>query len=96
MGLKLVTYQLSDGSCSSRIFAEVKKMGRWAKLSETSLVVDTGLSPDRVFTRLLTLLDKDDRIYVLELSPRWSGYGEIDVNAFLTERLQSPAPGYAD
>ena len=93
MALKLVTYELSDARFSQRIMDSVKKMGRWVRLSEGALVVDTDLPTDKVFTRLLTQLDKEDHVYVLELSRRWSGYGEMDVNAFLAEGLRPSAQG---
>lgn len=93
MALKLVTYELSDTSFGQRIVDSVRKMGRWVRLSEGALVVDTELPTDKVFTRLLTQLDKEDRIYVLELSRHWSGYGEMDVNAFLAEGLRPSQQG---
>ena len=87
MASKLITCDLYNQAFSKRIYDTLNKIGDTAKLSDGSFVVDTPLSTKEVLTKLLKVIDLEDRIYVLELSHAWSGYGEIKVNAFLEGHL---------
>jgi hypothetical protein len=86
MATYVVAYDLNKETTRPKITAEIKK-DSWAKLSESSYAIDTSETPEGVYSRLKSMVDDNDNIYVITLSEPWTGYGPQAVIDWLTERL---------
>ena len=58
----LGTYDLNQETKRPPIVEEIKKLGEWAKLSESSYAIATSQSVDPVFAKLKPLIDGNDQI----------------------------------
>lgn len=88
MAVLLVTYDLNKETKRPNIVGAIKKIGsEWAILSESSYAVKTGKAPDTVYNDLLTLLDDNDTLYVINLRRPYSGQGAQKVNDWLERNL---------
>lgn len=84
----LITYDLNKETTRPPIVKTIKEICySWAKLSESSYVINTTLSVDQVFSKLKPLIDQNDNIYIITLKKPWSGYGPQDVNQWLEKNL---------
>ncbi len=83
----IITYDLNKETTRPPIVKEIKDIGSWAKLSESSYAVDTSLSVGQVFDKLKPLIDSNDNLYIITLKKPWTGYGPKDVNEWLDKNL---------
>ena len=88
MPLKLVTFDLAEPDAPAQLPQLIRSLGETTRLSATTFVVDTPLSTDQVLAKLMKAVGLDDDVYVLTLSPWWSGYGEMAVTQFLKGRTR--------
>jgi hypothetical protein len=91
MRVFLVTYDLNRESKRPPIVDAIREFEGWARLSESSYAVQTALTADQVYQRLLPLLDSNDTLYVIRLSAPWAGQGYVKVNEWLEEAFQLQA-----
>lgn len=87
MPVFLITYDLIQETKRPPIVDSIKEIGDWAKLSESSYAVSTHLSDEQIYARLQQFIDSNDRLYIIALKKPWSGFGLVDVNRWLDERL---------
>lgn len=88
MSVLLVTYDLKrPGQDYSDLLKYVKGHVSWARLSESSYAVETGLPPGTVATQARRHMDANDTLYVITLTSPWGGFGPQDVNDWLQKRL---------
>jgi len=83
----IITYDLIRETTRPPIVKEIKELGSWTRLSESSYAVKTSLSVDQVFAHLKPLLDRNDQLYVITLKKPWTGFGPKDVNGWLEDNL---------
>jgi hypothetical protein len=87
MAVYLVTYDLNKvGQNYSGLYEEIKKYS-WAKLSESSYVIETNKSVETVLSEMRKCLDSNDTIYIISLTQPWTGYGPKDVNEWIQTHL---------
>jgi hypothetical protein len=87
MSALLVTYDLNKTGQNYNGLYEVLKKYPYAKLSESSYVIQTVETPHAVYNKLLPHIDKNDNIYVVTVSPPYYGQGLEQVNAWLSQWL---------
>jgi CRISPR/Cas system-associated endoribonuclease Cas2 len=88
MATYLITYDLNNpGQRHSQILKAIKEYS-WARLSESSYAIETTASPQQVFNSLSNNLDKNDNLYVINLSRPYYGQGPQDVNNWLASKLR--------
>lgn len=88
MAVYLITYDLNNpGQRHSQILKAVKEYP-WARLSESSYAIESTASPQQVFNSLSSYLDKNDTLYVINLSCPYYGQGPQDVNDWLSKKLR--------
>lgn len=87
MAVYIVTYDLNKETKRPNIVGEIKKSRSWARLSESSYVIDTQERPEQVRARLNPYLDANDYCFVITLSSPWDGYGPKEVIDWLQARL---------
>lgn len=85
----IVTYDLNKEIRRPPIVKEIKDIGAWARLSESSYAVSTEMSVYDVHARLKKHIDSDDQIYIITLTAPWTGFGPKKVNDWLEKRLGS-------
>ena len=86
----LVTYDLnSPGQKHAKVLDKIKSFGSWAMLSESSYAIGTSLTPQQVYNQFKTLLDTNDRIYIITLKQPCAGYGSNKVNNWLDNNLEN-------
>lgn len=84
----LVTYDLNKEIRRPPIVKRIKAAtGAWAKLSESSYAVGGNVTAAELYEHLAPLFDRNDQLYVIQLTRPWTGYGNKDVNAWLTSWL---------
>ena len=83
----IITYDLNKETKRPPIVKEIKEIGTWAKLSESSYAVNTTLSVDQVFEKLKPMIDSNDNLYIITLKKPHSGYGPKEVNEWLDKNL---------
>lgn len=83
----LITYDLNKEVSRPPIVKEIKDLGSWARLSESSYAVNTSLTAEQVFNKLKPLIDSNDNLYIITLKQPWSGFGPKDVNEWLNKNL---------
>lgn len=86
MSLKLISLGLHDPAARSQVLHKLEVLGECVTLSDSSFLLDSRVSTSRILTHLLSELDLENQVYVLELAPSWSAYGDANVNAFLDRR----------
>ncbi|ESY58294.1 MULTISPECIES: hypothetical protein [unclassified Mesorhizobium] len=82
----LVAYDLNREVIRPKIVDEVRKTP-WARLSESSYVIETNESVDQVHARFRQYLDANDDFFVLTVSRPYTGYGPKAVIAYLDTKL---------
>ena len=88
MSVLLITYDLNKETKRPPIVLEIKELGSsWVKLSESSYAISTSKTPDTVYKKLKSMIDKDDVIYIIPLKKPWNGYGFEKVNQWLSKNL---------
>jgi len=88
MATLLVTYDLnSPGQNHAKILETIKNYNKWARLSESSYAISGAITPNGVFEKLKPHLDKNDQLYVINLTNPWMGRGPEDVNDWLDNNL---------
>jgi len=84
----IVTYDLNKETKRPPIVKEIKDLGNWAKLSESSYAISTSLSAQQVYEKLKHLIDNNDNLYVITLKNPYSGFGKKEVNDWLEQNLK--------
>lgn len=88
MAVLLVTYDLNCEVNRPNITDKLKEtFPRWAKISESSYAISTGLTPEQVVNDVRPMLDAKDRIYVVSLVKPFSGLGPQDVRDWFSNNL---------
>jgi CRISPR/Cas system-associated endoribonuclease Cas2 len=88
MAALLVTYDLnSPGQKHAKVLELIKSSNNWERLSESSYVINTSLSPDQVYKHFEKLLDTNDNIWIISLKKPYSGFGSKKVIDWLDNNL---------
>ncbi|WPZ30775.1 hypothetical protein T8A63_07370 [Sulfitobacter sp. OXR-159] len=87
MACYIVTYDLNKETKRPNILKDIKGLGGWAKLSESSYAVSTSKTPSEVFNHLKKHIDGNDNLYIISLSRPFFGQGPTDVNEWLERNL---------
>jgi CRISPR/Cas system-associated endoribonuclease Cas2 len=82
----LVAYDLTREVKRPNIVGEIRKTA-WARLSESSYLIDTNESVEQVHARFRHHLDGDDDFFVMTVGKRYTGYGPKDVVAWMDARI---------
>jgi len=85
--LLLVSYDLNKEVKRPNIVAEVKKTD-WARLSESSYVIDTSETPEQVHARFKKHLDSNDFFFVMRVTKPYTGWGPKDVVEWLDDKMR--------
>lgn len=81
----LVTYDLNKEIRRPPIVRRIKAAtGAWAKLSESSYAVGGDVTAAGLYAYLAPLFDRNDQLYIIQLTRPWTGYGNKKVNEWLT------------
>lgn len=87
MAVLLVTYDLmKPGQDYSELHNKIKSYP-WARLSESAYAIKTEASASTIFNQLKSVLDQNDRLYIITLKQPYAGYGLKDVNNWLDNNL---------
>lgn len=84
--IKLVAYDLNKEIKRPNIVAEVR-MTAWARLSESSYLIDTTETVEQVHARFKKHLDENDHFFVMTVAKTYSGYGPIEVIDWIDARV---------
>lgn len=88
MSVLLITFDLKvPGHDYSPIFAFIRNMNVWARITDSCYAVSTHMQPQELLLELRPHLARDDSLYVLTLTTPWIGFGPDDVNIWLREHL---------
>jgi len=87
MSVYLITYDLNrPGHSYEGLLQEIMKYD-WARLSESSYVVDTEIRPKQLFEKLRPHIDDNDNLAVIHLTSPWWVKLPKDVVLWLKSRL---------
>lgn len=71
----LITYDLHRPVQNyAGLHEEIKKLGSWWHHLESTWLVDTALTPQQVWERLASKVDKDDNVLVIRVTGSHSGW----------------------
>jgi hypothetical protein len=87
MSILLVTYDLNKAGQDYEGFYKIIKSYAYAKLSESSYAVQTDESSAKLYEKLFSHIDKNDRLYIITLKKPYSCFGLPDVNNWLDKNL---------
>lgn len=87
MTAKLIAYDLNYETKRPDIVGDIKSYGTWARLSESSYVIYTLDTVDKVYDKLSKHIDGNDQLYVISVGKPYSGYGPSDVNDWLQNNM---------
>ena len=87
MATYIVTYDLNNETVRPPIVNAIKKLGPWARLSESSYGVVSSSTPEAIYDVLKKHLDSDDQLYVITLNHPYFGQGSKVVNDWLEKHL---------
>jgi hypothetical protein len=91
MTVFLISYDLNKEAKRPPIVTEIKSFGSWARISESSYAVETDMTAQAVYNKMAKHLDINDTLYVIKLSPPWTGQGSREVNDWLAAAFQRQA-----
>jgi len=75
----IITYDLSAPHQNYKgVLKEIKLYGTWARISESSYLIKTDRTPEKVRGRLLKYIDEDDKLFVGVLNAPAAWYGLTD------------------
>ncbi len=86
MAVFLITYDLNREAVRPNITGAIDKNFNWARLSESSYVVN-GADAETIYAKLKPMIDDNDNLYVIPLRKPYSGFGPKKVNDWLDENL---------
>ncbi|MBN1187314.1 MAG: hypothetical protein JXB49_33860 [Bacteroidales bacterium] len=87
MSILLITYDLHKPGQNYDDFYKVIKQYTWARLSESSYVIDTNNTPSEIYNQLSPHMDKNDQMYIITLKNPFISYGPKPINDWLSQRL---------
>lgn len=82
----IITYDLSAPHQNYEgVLSEIKSYGTWAKISESSYLIKTLKTPEKVRDVLLEYIDEDDKLFVgtVNAPAAWYGLSESISNWIL-------------
>lgn len=85
----IVTYDLQEpGQRYSELLELIKACGNWARLGQSSYLIDCQEAAVQLRDKFISVLDRNDKLYVGQvLAPAaWTGMSE-DVTKWIKERL---------
>lgn len=78
----LITYDLNKpGKDYPDLYEAIKNLGAWWHHLDSTWLVDTSLTPYQAWSRLSSVVDKNDTVLVIRVTGDYSGW--------LTERAQN-------
>lgn len=84
--IRLVAYDLNEEVKRPNIVAEIRKTA-WARLSESSYLIDTNESVEQVHARFRPYLDGNDDFFVMTIGQAYSGFGPKEVIDWIDARV---------
>ena len=90
MAVLLITYDLNkENSYKGNYtnFYKIRDSYPHVKLSESSYAIRTFETPDAIFTKLKTSIDKDDALFIVSLSKPYAGYGLCTTIGWLNSNM---------
>jgi len=77
MSVLLVTYDLNrTGQNYTDLLKFIKTHDAWARLSESSYVIETYETPDDVYNKIKKIVDDNDDFFIISLKQPWQGWGQ--------------------
>ncbi|KAF1019656.1 MAG: hypothetical protein GAK30_02972 [Paracidovorax wautersii] len=83
----IVTYDLNKEAKRPPIVDGIKRLGAWAKLSESSYALNTQFTPKQIYEALSQYLDSNDQLFVITLSAPWHGQGPQEIRNWLHQNI---------
>jgi len=87
MAILLITYKLTHPEIDNNDLVESIQEFSHTRLTDTSWLIETKISPEHVYEELRTFLYSNDSLYVFELKKKWKGRGENEVVDWVAKRL---------
>jgi hypothetical protein len=88
MKVLLITYHLKEIGQEYELLEQLKtNFDVWSRVSACSYAVETTLTSRQVFDLFSPLLEKDDILYVINITRPFHGQGPVDVNEWLDDTL---------
>jgi hypothetical protein len=88
MTSKIIEYDLcSPGANYDELYEAIKGFGTWARITESTWFVKTDATCVQIRDKLLTKMDKNDRLFVAELTGIAAWHNVICSNEFLKKHL---------
>jgi hypothetical protein len=87
MATYIITYDLNKETNRPNILKDIKELGGWAKLSESSYAVTSHSSPKAIYDALSKHIDGNDNLYIINLTKPFYGQGPEKVNKWLSDNL---------
>lgn len=88
MSSKIISYDLcAPGRNYDELYKAIKAYGTWAHITESTWFVKTGSSCVEVANNLLTHLDKNDRLFVGELTGSAAWNNTLCDSSYLKQNL---------
>ncbi len=71
----LITYDLKRPVQQyAALHAEIKRYGTWWHHLESTWIIETSESPKEVYSKLLTHIDQNDNLLIIEVKPNYWGW----------------------
>jgi len=83
----IISYDLRNNRNYDRLYEAIKSYGTWAKITESTWAVKTDSSAVAVRDHLGSILDSDDRIFVIKSGVEAAWRNAIGKNSWLKENL---------
>ena len=87
MAAKLITYDLNRETIRPNIVQAIRDLGDYVKLSESSYVTNSNLTPSQIYQQLSSIIDTNDRICIATLTKPYYGWLNQDVIQWLERHL---------
>lgn len=88
MGIYVVTYDLNREVRRPDILSDIKALGSWAQLSESSYAIESDLRPKEIYDKLAIHIDSNDSLFIITISTPYWGVGPKEVQSWLRDKLE--------
>ncbi|MDO5770291.1 MAG: hypothetical protein Q4P13_12370, partial [Psychrobacter sp.] len=77
----------AKGQKHAEVLAKIKSFNSWLKLSESSYAVSTSLTASQIFEHFESLIDSNDRMYVIPLMQQHQSWATQEEHDWLNNNL---------
>ena len=90
MAVYSITYDLNKETSSkdyNGLYRVIKSFTAWARICDSSYVVETSMTPDQMYDAFAPYLDDNDYLMIFSVARPYSGRNTTDVIEWLRQRM---------